>query len=148
MKVNNDSPFLKLVGTWQTSGKVFQTNSTEIELKGTDRYELILNGHCILHKADVQIGSSRSETIEIIRLDGKDPKSEMRFYDSSGDSGVMTGIMNGNEFSIEGDGLRFQGKFDNGDTLITGTWFKISESGDWKPFIDLELKRNNLNNPH
>ena len=87
------------------------------------------------------MGSNRSETFEIIKLDGKEPESEMRFYNSSGDSGVMTGTITRNEYNIEGDGLRFQGKFDNDDTLITGTWFKKSESGDWKRFIDLELKK-------
>ena len=139
MKIN---PFTRLIGTWQTKGKVLQPgNSYEILLTGTDSYELILNGHYILHKADVLMGTEKSETFELIELDGQEPKTKMQYYNSNGDSGSMTGTITGNNFLIDSDNLIFRGKLNNDDTLITGKWLMKSGTGEWKDYIELELKK-------
>jgi hypothetical protein len=136
------SPFIRLIGIWQTTGKVLQSeNSAEVALKGIDSYELILNGHFILHKADVLMGSEKSETLELIELEGQEPKAKMKYYNSNGENGVMIGMISGNDFNIDGDVLKFRGKLNNDNTLIVGKWFMKSGNGEWKDFIELELKK-------
>ena len=142
MKKDENNPFTRLIGIWQTTGKVVQPgNSAEIPLKGTDSYELILNGHYILHKANVVIGSERSETFELIELDGQESKSKMVYYNSNGESGIMMGIISSKDFKIDSDNLKFRGKLNDDDTIIAGKWSRKSESGEWKDFIELELKK-------
>ena len=143
MEKNENNPFLRLIGTWKTKGKVLQSgSSSESILIGTDSYELILSGHYILHKADVLMGSEKTETFELIALDGRDSKTKMQYYNSKGESGFMMGTIRKNDFQIDGDNLKFRGKLNDDNTLIVGKWFVKTESGEWKDFIELELKKN------
>lgn len=142
MKEIKNNPFLRLVGLWKTRGKVLRSeNTAEAELNGMDSYEIILNGHYLLHKADVLMGSEKSETFELIAIAGKESAVRMDYYNSNGDSGSMTGAINNNDFTIDSGNLMFRGKLADDDTLITGKWRMRSEAGEWKDYIELELKK-------
>ena len=140
MSKNQNNPFLRLIGSWETSGKVLSSeNAAETELKGMDNYELILNGKYILHKADVLMGSEKSETFELIEIKGEETVAGMHYYNSKGEMGTMTGSIKGNDFTIDSDNLKFQGKLNNDNTVITGKWRLKSHNGDWNNFIELQL---------
>jgi hypothetical protein len=109
------------------------------ELKGIDSYELILNGQYILHKADVLIGSEKSETFEIIEIKGEETVASMHYYNSKSERGTMTGAIRENDFTIDSDNLKFQGKLNNDNTVITGKWMMKSQTGEWNDFIKLQL---------
>lgn len=140
MKNFETSNFKRLIGTWRTEGTVLTDNSKII---GTDSYEFILDGNCILHKADVKMGDEKSETFEIISIDNVSDKVKMQHYNSKGESGVMTNFFTGNNYKIEGDKIKFVGTIDNDNTKLTGKWYLQSESGKWTEFIDLKLTKQN-----
>ena len=101
-----ESNFKRLIGIWNTSGDI-KSGEGNLKLIGTDSYEFILDGNCILHKADVQMGNERNETLEIIKLDNSPDKAKMQYFNSKGEDGIMRSSIVNNEFKIEGNGLRF-----------------------------------------
>src|SRR6187551_235054 len=132
------SNFKRLIGVWKTEGTIL-TNNDNSKLIGTDSYEFILNGHYILHKADVKMGNEKSQTFEIITLDNSTEKARMQFYDSKGESGSMTSSIIENNFKIEGDKIKFEGTIDNENSEIVGKWFLQGENNKWTEYIDLKL---------
>lgn len=140
-KIEN-SDFKRLIGTWETSGQVHAANGT-VNLSGLDSYEFILGGNYILHKADVMIGNEKSETFEIISLNKKTGDAQMQYFNSKGESGVMTSEINGNEFQIIGDGIKFMGAINSENTELTGQWLIQKENKNWTEFIILKLEKRN-----
>ena len=67
MKIES-SNFSRLIGTWNTTGKIYSEEKSLV-LTGTDSYEFILNGNCILHKARVNMGDEEVETFELMLPD-------------------------------------------------------------------------------
>lgn len=134
------SNFMKLIGVWKTSGKVYSVNETT-NLSGQDIYELILNGNYILHKADVIMGNEKNETLELISLPKPTDKAQLQYFNSKGESAVMTGQINDNEFLINGEGIKFIGTINNQNTEIVGKWFLLTESENWIEFIELKLEK-------
>ena len=130
--------FKRLIGIWKTEGTIL-TNNHNSKLIGTDSYELILNGHCILHKADVKMGNEKSQTFEIIAIDNSTEKAKMQFYNSKGESGSMTSSLIKNNFKIEGDKIKFEGTIDDDNAEIVGKWFLQVERNKWVEYIDLKL---------
>ncbi len=137
------SDFKRLIGTWNTAGTIFSENGNS-RLTGVDSYEFILDGHYILHKADVQIAEEKSETFEIISLDKSTGKGIMEYYNSKGESGRMISSLAYNIFNIVGDKLRFEGVFNEENTKLTGTWLMQNERNEWINFIDLQLTKQNM----
>jgi len=132
--------FKRLLGIWKTEGIILSDNS-KLKLEGKDTYELILDGNYVLHKADVIMGKERSETIEIIEFDNSPYKAKMQYFNSRGESGVMTGSLNKTDFNIDGDRIKFRGTINDGNTEITGKWYLQTETNDWKDFIKIKLTR-------
>ena len=134
------SHFKRLIGTWRTSGQIYIESKT-LELSGTDTYEFILDGHYILHKADVKMGDERSQTFEIISLDKSGDTASMQFFNSKEEQGVMTGQIKNHAFLIEGDGLKFSGTILPDDSEIQGTWYQQTGKESWKEFIKMKLEK-------
>ncbi len=140
MKKIAESSFKRLVGVWKTSGSI-RSEAGERRIHGIDSYELILDGHCLLHKADVRLGDEKSETLEIIRLDSSSDTAQMHYFNGKGEGGVMTGSIIGNEFKIEGESLMFAGTINPENTYITGRWSVREEKDRWTDFIELTLEK-------
>jgi hypothetical protein len=130
------SNFKRLIGIWQTTGQIVSGNNT-LQLEGRDTYEFILDGHFILHKADVTLGNEKSETFEIIGLDNARDQD----FNSRGENGTMTGKINNNDFLIIGQGIRFEGTINNENTIVVGKWYLQSENKSWNEFIELKLEK-------
>jgi hypothetical protein len=140
MKNIENSNFIRLIGVWKTSGSI-KSGQGNLKLIGIDSYELILNGSCILHKADVKMGNDSSETFEIIKLDNSSDKAIMQFYNTKGEDGKMLGTIINNEFKIEGNGLKFNGTINEENTKISGKWYIKAANEEWAEFIDLNLEK-------
>jgi hypothetical protein len=102
----SESNFKRLIGVWKTTGDIKSSQDNQ-KLIGIDSYELILDGNYILHKADVQMGNERSETLEIIQLDNSPDRAKMQYFNTKGEDGIMISSIINNEFKIEGKGLMF-----------------------------------------
>ena len=138
-KIDNSS-FKRLIGIWKTTGNV-QSGEDSLKLIGIDSYEFILDGNYILHKADVQMGNEKSETLEIIQLDNSPDKAKMQYFNTKAEDGIMTSSIINNEFRIEGKGLMFNGTINDENTKITGKWSSRTENDKWMDFIDLTLEK-------
>ena len=136
------SNFKRLIGTWKTEG-IILTGKGNSKLAGIDTYEYILNGNYILHKADVKMGNERSETFEIIAMDNSIENGIMHYYNSKGETGVMTSSLVKNNFQIKGDKLKFEGTINEEDTRIEGKWYLQADNEEWKEFIDINLTKQN-----
>lgn len=136
------SKFKRLIGVWKTTGQITSGNET-LKLEGKDTYEFILDGHYILHKADVTMGSEKSETFEIISLDNSDNKAQMKYFNSKSESGTMTSQINDNDFLINGEGIKFEGTINNENTEVVGKWFLQADDKCWEEFISLKLEKQN-----
>ena len=134
------SSFKKLIGIWKTTGQII-SGKDRLQLDGTDSYEYILDQNYILHKADVNMGNERSETFEIIELAGSKNKATMHYYNSKGESGIMTANFGRESFEISGDGIRFSGNINDEGTEIVGKWYKHAENEDWTAFIEIKLQK-------
>ncbi|WP_158655813.1 hypothetical protein [Sphingobacterium sp. HMA12] len=134
-----DSNYRTFIGIWKTSGEV-RVGAKTVSLVGVDSYEFILDQNCILHKANVNIGDERSETFEMITMLPGD-KVKMQYANSRGESGVMTGNLTNSIFTIEGDGIKFNGRMNNNCSILVGNWYMQAENGDWEQFITLKLEK-------
>ena len=134
------SSFRRLLGIWKTNGEM-KSGDEDLSINGLDSYELILDGNFILHKSEVKIGTQKSETLEIIRLDKSFDKAIMQFFNSRGENGMMVGTVNNNELQIEGIGLKFEGCFSDDDKKISGKWYRQSEDKEWVEFIRIKLEK-------
>jgi hypothetical protein len=142
--VNNtrieNTEFKKLIGKWKTEGKILVTeNSPEIKITGTDTYELVLGGHFILHKADVQMGNEKSQTFEIIGLVDPNGQAIFEHYNNQGSSGKMYGTLINNALRINGEFLRFKGSVNDSENQIDGRWEKWDDQNGWKYFLEIKL---------
>lgn len=140
-KIEN-SDFKRLIGKWNTEGRILTNqNDSESKIIGTDSYEFILNGNFILHKANVLMGNTKSETYEIIALENSNEKIKMQYFNSDGENGIMVGFLKENDFRIENENLKFKGTISNDNTLITGTWQQLSEENNWLDFLEMKLSK-------
>jgi hypothetical protein len=136
------SYFKKFIGKWNTEGRLLNSNENEeVKIKGTDTYELILDGFFILHKADVLIGKQRSRTHEIIGV-GTRNNFLMQHFNNNGTSGSMTATRKYGTWSYNGNGLRFRGKFSKKGNEFSGVWEQRSRS-KWTDFIEIKLSKKN-----
>ncbi|MEX1193261.1 MAG: DUF1579 family protein, partial [Brumimicrobium sp.] len=102
----------RFVGSWNTEGKILETDTTpEIKISGKDTYEWLPGEFFLLHKVDVLIGEGNNETFEIIGFDDEKGKYTMQHYDNNGNSGFMTATCNDGTWIFLGETLRFTGGF-------------------------------------
>ncbi len=134
------SNFKRLIGVWKTSGEII-SGSNNLVLSGTDSYEFILDGNYILHKAAVLMGNEKSETFEIVDIHNLSSKATMHYFNSKGESGKMQGEIIGNNFQINGEGLKFLGTINSENTEVVGNWLLQTDNKDWTKLIDLKLQK-------
>jgi hypothetical protein len=142
MNQKENSNFKRLIGVWKTEGTII-TEKGSVTLTGTDSYEFILEGNYILHKAHVTMGDEKSETLELIGFDNSMHEAKMQYYNSKGESGLMTSSIIENTFIIKGDKLKFEGSINDTNTTVNGTWYMQAEGTQWKGFIELTLTKKN-----
>lgn len=80
----------KLVGVWNTEGKVLQTQTgPEIKIRGTDTYQWLPGEYFLQHIVDVLMGDERNQTYEIIGYNESADNFSMHYFDNKGNSGFM-----------------------------------------------------------
>ncbi len=139
MKIES-SNFYRLIGKWNTEGKILSEEKSLV-LTGTDSYEFILDGNCILHKANVNMGDEAVETFELMLLDTSLENVAMHYYNSKGETGAMKGSLTSNEFKIENEALKFEGYLNEENSELIGKWYRIADDLRWTEFIDLKLTK-------
>ena len=137
------SPLLFLIGKWKTEGRIIsKEGDTEGKIIGNDSYELILEGHYILHKVDVTMNNEKVEAIEIIGdFDVNSKKYKMRSFDNQGKYSEMEGEMDKQGiFHIYGDKMRSTLSIIDSNTLIAH-WEMSEDNVNWRPWMELKLSK-------
>ncbi len=138
----DQSDYSIFIGDWETEGKILSTDGNpEMEIRGTDTYEVILDGFFILHKADVMMGTEKSQTFELMWLEGSGEEVTLQYYNNAGESGVMQGALVNDIWKIDGKDLRFEGHFNNDHTQLKGIWQRLTADQRWGNFIEIRLSR-------
>jgi hypothetical protein len=142
MKKIEHSQLKKFVGRWITRGLIGITDdSPEMTVQGTDTYEWLPGEFFLLHRVDVLMGGEKNQTVEIIGHDNTENACLMRYYDNTGNSGVMTATCHDGVWNFTGENLRFTGGFKRNDMEFSGVWEKSVDGHRWTHFMEIRLSR-------
>ena len=131
-----------LAGKWITQGTIRATeHAASLELRAIDRYEWLPGGFFMLHKVDALIGNTVSQSIEVIGYDPQQACYVTRSYDDLGTSDGFTARLKGRAWSIDGEKVRFKGAFNEGGSVLAGTWERRTDKKRWIPWMDIELRK-------
>ena len=142
MAANRMSGFELFIGTWNTTGEVLKTvRAPATTLSATDTYRWLPGKHFIAHDADARFGGEATRSMEVIGYDIASKKYVARSYDDQGTSELFEVSLKGKNWSIIGESVRFNGKFDAKNNKLTGLWELKGEKFGWQPWIKLKLVR-------
>lgn len=142
MAASRMSRLAVFIGVWNTTGEVFETEAAPATtLSATDTYRWLPGKHFIAHEADARFGDSPARSMEVIGYDRSTRKYVARSYDDQGISELFEVALKGKQWRIIGDAVRFSGKFNADDSVLTGLWELKSAKAGWQPWIRLRLVR-------
>lgn len=127
----------RFAGRWNTEGRVIADGRL---ISGTDTYEWLDGAWFLVHKANVRIGETRNETLEVIGWNPEQQHYGMHYFDSEGSSGFMNAVCDGDDWKYSGDGLRFSGSFKKNGDEFSGLWEQLSDD-EWQPLMEICLTR-------
>ena len=129
------------VGTWNTRGRIkAEHEAAEQLLVATDIYEW-LPGKCfLLHRVDARLGDQIVRSIEIIGWDADADELFSTSYDDKGTTSRFRCQLDGHDWKIDGNGIRFRGSFDDSWARLEGTW-EMAVDDAWSPWMDVQLAR-------
>ena len=129
-------------GKWITQGSIRATDeAASVELRAIDRYEWLPGGFFMLHQVDALIGTTASQSIEVMGYDAQQACYVTRSYDDQGTSDGFTAQLKGRAWSIDGEKVRFRGAFDASCSILAGTWEQRNSQGRWHPWMDIKLRK-------
>jgi hypothetical protein len=79
--------------------------------------------------------------MEVMGYDLGKKKYLARSYDDQGASDVFEVALRGRKWSIVGETVRFNGKFDTAGNRLSGLWELKCKGSGWQPWIKLQLTR-------
>jgi len=132
-----------LIGNWHTRGEILPAKDIPpVKIMGMDSYEWISGGFFILHRADVMMGSERTEVIEIIGYDESRKSYFMRSFDSHGETPLMYAeVLKPGVLSITDKKIRSVLTAQKNGRSMAAKW-EISENGKiWKPWMNIYLQK-------
>ncbi len=142
MAANRMARFEIFVGTWNTRGEVLATESAPAGvLRATDTYRWLPGGHFLLHDVDARFDDEPSRSMEVVGYDARRRKHVARSYDDRGASEEFVVRLSGKRWTIQGDAVRFDGRFSRDGDRLTGLWELKGRKRGWQPWIRLELVR-------
>jgi hypothetical protein len=129
------------VGVWNTQGRIMPTqDAAEQLLVATDTYEWLPGKRFMLHRVDARLGTEVSRSIEVIGWNGNVGELFSTSYDDKGLTSHFHCKLEGQEWIIDGDGIRFRGSFNHDHKRLSGTWEKLANS-KWESWMDIELTK-------
>lgn len=142
MAANRMSRLEILIGTWNTTGEVFETEGAPATtLTATDTYRWLPGKHFIVHDADARFGVEPTRSMEVIGYDRATKRHVARSYDDHGITELFEVALKGKRWAIKGEAVRFNGKFNATNSELTGLWELKGKAAGWQPWIRLKLAR-------
>jgi hypothetical protein len=142
MAVNRMSRLEILIGTWNTTGEVLETEGAPATtLTATDTYRWLPGKHFIVHDVDARFGVEPTRSMEVIGYDRATKKYFARSYDDRGATESFEVALKGKRWTINGEAVRFSGKFNATNSELAGLWELKGKTAGWQPWINLKLAR-------
>jgi hypothetical protein len=136
------SRFDIFIGVWNTRGNVLATEDAPAgRLVATDSYRWLPGGHFLLHDVDARFGDEPTRSMEVVGYDAARRKHVARSFDDTGATQEFVVELRGRRWRIEGDTVRFDGRFGADGHTLTGLWERKGAKRGWQPWIELELVR-------
>ena len=139
---NRMAKFEFLIGTWNTTGVVLETESNPPgNLLATDTYRWLSGQHFIVHDVDARFDGTPARSMEII---GFDARKRRCFATSYSDQGAVESTvieLSGRRLRIKGATVRFDGSFDAARNRLSGLWELKGSKARWQPWIEFEMVR-------
>ena len=130
-----------LIGTWRTEGKVLpDVNTPGTDIRGTDRYEWVLDRHFILHKVDVVIGTTQIKVLELIGADPENGVYRLRSFENRGEFSEMKGWLKEGVFHISANNMQAHLTVKDSGHLDV-RWERSEDGRVWKPWMELSLMK-------
>lgn len=130
------------IGTWNTTGRVLETEAAPAgELSATDTYRWLPGRQFIVHDVDARFDGQPSRSMEVIGFDRERKLHVARSFDDQGRSDEYVVALRGRRWTITGETMRFSGSFDAGHDRLRGLWELKGRRAAWQPWIQLELLR-------
>lgn len=131
----------KLVGKWNTTGKVFANQGQpEHSIGGTDCYEWLLDNKFLLHQVDVIMGDQNHCSLEVICPNLESDTSSVVAIEADARCENSSITIIDNQINIWNDKLKFEGTFDKDFNQIKGMWQKAI-GNDWIDFMEIQLDK-------
>lgn len=141
MAANRMARLEVFIGTWNTTGEVLATeDAPTTTLSATDTYRWLPGKHFIVHEVDARFGQDVTRSMEVMGYEPGSRKYFSRSYNDQGVSEFFEVALKGKKWSILGNTVRFNGRFDDSDNRLTGLWELKGKTG-WQPWIKLILVR-------
>ena len=95
----------------------------------------------MVHDVDARFGASPARSMEIIGFDAETRKYLARSYDDQGLTEQFEVALKGRKWTIVGESVRFDGRFNADDSELAGLWELRGKQGGWQPWIRIRLVR-------
>jgi hypothetical protein len=142
MPPSHMSKFEVFIGTWNTTGEVFETEAGPAgTLSATDTYQWLPGKHFIVHTVDARFDGEPARSMEVMGFDASKQQHVARSYDDQGSTEVFVVTLQGRRYGIKGKTVRFSGGFDSQKNRLNGLWELKRGKAGWRPWIKLELVR-------
>ncbi len=127
-------------GNWHTTGQFLSGKMEGQNILGFDTYEWLPGTHFLMHTVDIKADNSHIRSVEIIGWDKEMKMILGRSFDSDGNYSEYSFVLRGDEILINGSAMRFNGRFTNDYSRITGIWEEMTVNG-WRAIIEVTLTR-------
>jgi len=133
---------LPILGLWKTSGRVLSpSGEPEIEITGTDEYELMIGGRWVMHRVDVMMGVQQVQALEMIGQPDDDRALRMRAFDASGGYDEMKlSLLDDGVMLLEGEGIRSTLRVAADETSMEALWERELDGG-WIRWMEMSFEK-------
>jgi hypothetical protein len=125
-----------LIGRWKTEGWTRETpEAPAAKIDAVDTYELLPGGFGLFHTVDAK---------EVIGYDPDRGTYVTQYFGSDGPTAYEASLTQESEgltWRMRSKTTRFAGVFSDDGSVITGHWELLPDSGEWQPWMDITLTK-------
>jgi hypothetical protein len=134
-----------LIGRWKTEGWTRETpEAPAAKIDAVDTYEWLPGGFGLLHTVDAKVGDEEVEGAEVIGYDPDRGAYVTQYFGSDGPTAYEASLTQESEgltWRMRSKTTRFAGVFSDNGSVITGHWELLPDSGEWQPWMDITLTK-------
>jgi hypothetical protein len=115
-----------------------------VAIEAVDTYEWLPGRFGLLHTVDARVGEAHVEGAEIIGWDPARDAYVTQYFGSDGPNAYEASLAEVDDalvWRMRSVTDRFAGAFSDDGNTITGHWERLDDEQDWKPWMEITLRR-------